>query len=240
MIYFMENRRVIRTILLNESALRQRELLSSSLQANVVTDDCSVEIRGSEIVFTCNSINSALVEEKILSIVSKMEIDPEAYWAYLGECGYYIPFTQRVNSEIEKFYIEEAKIIDPGYQPFSRRLQVSADTNNVVEFDKLGGFHIMLKNDKIYPIKRFANHERFDIELAEVVWQWKNDHENFIDYEDDINYLIEISYKRWIVDSSKKSLFIPSYTGRSYKISFKSLEQKSLMYNSRRKIRRQI
>lgn len=236
----MENSKVVRTILLNDFKLSQKDLLINSFNANVVSDDDSVEIRGREIVFTCNSFKCPRIEEKILSIVSKLEINPEAVWAFLGDCGYYTPFPEQVNSEIENYYIEVAKVIDPCYESFSSKLLVDRETNSIIEFDKLGGFHIMLKNNEILPIKRFANHEKFSFETTEVMWQWKNDQNNFIYYEDDINYLIETSYKRWQSDPSKKHLYIPSHTGNRYKINLETKEQISLMYQSKRKIRRQV
>lgn len=237
----MQNSLVTRTIFLTDSALHQKELLDRSIEKFILSDflNATAVIKGKEIIFTCSSANCARVEEIILSITSKFDLNPQAVWAYLDKQGFYSPFPKSINDDLEKFYIENAKTIDPNYFPFSSSLQISGhELSSRIEFDKLGGFHVMIKNNEIFPVKRFSNFEKFKCDDFEGCWQWKNEKNEYCYYEEDISYFIELCYRRCKNDKSLKYFYIPSSSGVCYRLNVDKMEQKNLRSNFTRSIRR--
>lgn len=222
---------------LTPKALEQKPLLEKSLQyflRNLRVS--SIEFIDDSLVVNSDESNYLRILQIIQSIVSKFDEDPTSTWSYFNEIGYYVPFPESINTELEYFYINISKVIDSDYTSYMSSKGV--DNMGRVYFDKLGGFHYMIQEKKIIPVKRFADYENFSIEEVKAYWMWKNDNEiEFNKYLPDESYYIEQAYNLY-VENKLDTCIVPSNRGACYKINFKKMIQINIQTKHKRKIKR--
>ena len=223
-------------IKLTPKASNEKDLLNNSLRYFLRNfSDYNFEFTEDSLVFHSDESCYSRILEFILSIVSKCDEDPASTWSYFNEIGYYVPFPEPQNTELESFYINICKVIDYNYVSYSssKRIEVGR-----VYFDKLGGFHYMIQDQKMIPVKRFADYENFYIEEVKAYWMWKNDNEiEFNNYLPDESYYIEQAYNLYN-ESELKTFIVPSSQGACYKINFKEMKQINIKTMFKREIKR--
>jgi hypothetical protein len=227
----------VRTVPIPQSAQISGEFLRVVILATLDVQPVPfIKVKSGFVAFPASHSEAQRIENCIFTIVSKLVVDDTATWSYFGKCGYFLAFPEEENRKLEDFYINHAKVYDPNYISHSQSFQVTYPKEGRVYFDKLGGFHMMIRKKKIIPIKRFAAYEYFYSKTIQSIWKWEDNSNGFKNYLPDQIYYLGIAFQKWELNKRLK-VRLHSSQGHCYSIDFKSLTQKNSSTGFKRKIK---
>ncbi|OMJ74830.1 hypothetical protein SteCoe_26131 [Stentor coeruleus] len=230
--------------------------IAQSLHSNNIPIDISKKYKNCKIMFKGNGfLIHAISDEDIQNIdkelkefIDKMTIDPNARWAFLNDDGSYKDYAFNISTLIEDTYKQNLyELIIKEYTNYSLSVRFNVNGQNFeVQFAQVGGIHRQINLNKnmnipkvIRAVKRYASNERINQDfIRKYRWEWLHESNVYRPYEDDANYLIEMSYIEYMKNGNPTMALIQGNNFKTYKIDFNEYIQANEVSDFKRYIRR--